>query len=275
MTENEKQSHQNGIPDEDEIGNILRSIQPKPSQNFHRRMADHPWARGSDQPRRFKLYAQRLSIITGVVILFVLSFNLATPSIDVVAQRLLQFFIPTIGDQTEVQITLEQASQPSNDYALSISEAEILAGFRASMPEQLPSGFTLSGANYHPERDAIVLNFVPDSSGHILRILQRPMSEEYQQIGASAVIETVQIGSSTGEYVTGAWTVPEVESALEKTEFGKTTPLQATWDPNAEIQMLRWIKNEILFEIIFGSGTPDTPGYLSKLDLIAIAENMP
>ncbi len=98
---------------------------------------------------------------------------------------------------------------------------------------------------------------------------QRPMSEEYQQIVFSAEVVTVQIGS-----VTGAWTLPEVESAIEVTQFGKTTPVQATWDPKAEVQMLRWVEDEMLFEIIFGGGTPNTPGYLSKHDLITLAESM-
>jgi len=88
------------------------------------------------------------------------------------------------------------------------------------------------------------------------------------------VVEIIQIGNVPGEYVTGAWTIPEVESAIELTEFGKTTTLQATWDPNAEIQMLRWVQNEMLFEIVFGGGDPKMPGYLTKLDLIAIAESM-
>ena len=100
------------------------------------------------------------------------------------------------------------------------------------------------------------------------------MSKEYQQIGVSAEVETVQIGSVPGEYVTGAWTLPEVESAIEVTQFGKTTPVQATWDPEAEVQMLRWVEDEMLFEIIFGGCSPNTPGYLSKHDLIALAESM-
>jgi len=274
MTENEKPSHQNAIPDEDEIGAILSRIQLKPSQNFHKRMADQPWVQESHQSRGFSLHTQRLSVITGLIVLLAVIFSLATPALEVVAQNLLQFFLPTIGDQTVLQITLEETSDLPNDYTLTIPEAESLAGFDAKMPAKLPIGYSISGAFYHPERDAIVLNFKADTTGHILRILQRPLSEEYQQIGASAIIETIQIGSSTGEYVTGAWTVPEVESAFEKTEFGRTIPIQATWDPEAEIQMLRWVENEMLFEIIFGGGTPNAPGYLTKLDLTALARSM-
>ncbi|MBC8507577.1 MAG: hypothetical protein ISR58_03245 [Anaerolineales bacterium] len=272
--DNDNLSAHNTIPDDVEIVEILSNIRPKPSQNFRQRMADQPWAQSGYQPRRFRLFAQRLGVITGVIILLVLFFSLITPSLEVVAQRLIQFFLPTIGDQTVVQITLEGTTDLPNVHPLTISEAENLAGFEARMPTLLPPGYTLSGAFYHPEREAIVLNFAADTHGHILRFLQRPLSEEYQQIGASAVIETIKIGSSTGEYVTGAWTVPEVESVFEKTEFGRTIPVQATWDPNAEIQMLRWVENDMLFEIIFAGGTPNTSGYLTKLDLIAIATSM-
>ena len=272
--ENEKLSAHNAVPKEDEISEILSSIQPKPSQNFHQRMAEQPWTQEKAQPRGFKLHAQRFSVLTGVIIIFILFLSLATPSLDVVAQKLIHLFLPSFSDQTVLQITLEETANLSYDHSMTISEAETLAGFGAKFPTPLPSGYTLSGAFYHPERDAIVLNFSTDIPSYILRILQRPLGEEYQQIGASAIIESIEIGSSTGEYVSGAWTVPEVEFAFEQTEFGKTTPVQAIWDPNAEIQMLRWVDENMLFEIIFGGGSPDTPGYLSKLDLIDIAENM-
>ncbi len=267
-------SPQNSIPDEGEISELLSSIQPEPSQRFHHKMAKQPWFQRDDLPSRARTHTRRLAAITGFVLLLVLFLTLATPTLEVVAQKLMQFFLPTISDQTLLQITLEETSSPAGDFSLSIPEAESLAGFSANLPARLPEGYSLTGVFYNPDRNAIVLNFDSENQVQSLRILQRLLSEEYQQIGASAVVETVQIGDITGEYVTGAWTIPEVESALEISEFGNTTTLQATWDPGAEIQMLRWVENEMLYEIVFGGGDPDKPGYLTKFDLIALAESM-
>ncbi|MBC8496283.1 MAG: hypothetical protein H8D37_01355 [Chloroflexi bacterium] len=264
----------NAIPDEDEISELLSAIQPKPSLRFHQRMADQPWTQAKRQPLGFKVRAQRLATLAGSVFLLVLFLSLATPTLEAVAQRLMQFFLPTISDQTILQITLEETAGPTQNFLLTISEAENLAGFAVREPVSLPEGYTLSGAIYNPDRNAIVLNYLSEIPGQSLRILQRLLHEEYQQIGASAVVDIVQIGEVNGEYVTGAWTIPEVESAIEVTEFGQTAPLQATWDPEAEIQMLRWGENEMLFEIIFGGGNPNNPGYLTKSDLISLAESM-
>jgi len=267
-------TQKSSIPNEDEIGQLLSTIQPAPSQRFYKKMAEQPWIQRGHRPHSSRLNAQRIAAFAGMVFLFILLLSLATPTLEVVAQRLLQFFMPTIEDQTILQITLDETSSSAEDFPLTISEAENLGGFDASEPANLPDGFYLTGAIYNPDREAIAINYVSEIKGQTLRILQRPLSEEYQQIGASAVVETVQIGDVTGEYVTGAWTIPEVESAIELTEFGKTVPMQATWNPDAEIQMLRWVENDMLYEIIFGGGTPNNPGYLTKLDLIALAESM-
>ncbi len=272
MDSNKKQFN-NSINDQ-EIQDLLGAIQPKPSQQFHQRMAKQPWVQSADQFQGDRVQPQRLAATTGFVLLLVLILTLATPALEVVAQRLVQFFLPTISDQTQLQITLEGTSDPRLATSLTVSEAEILAGFFATEPNALPQNYSFRGATYNPDRKAIVLNYIFENQTQTLRILQRPVEEEYQQIGASAVVEIIQIGSLSGEYVTGAWTIPEVESAIELTEFGKTTTLQATWDPNAEIQMLRWVENEMLYEIVFAGGDPKMPGHLTKLDLIAIAESM-
>jgi len=264
----------NSILDENEISELLSSIQPRPSQRFHRRMAEQSWVRKDHPSPRFRIHAQQLGILVGLAFLLVLLLSLATPTLKVVAQRLIQFFLPTISDQTVVQITLEETSSPADNFPLTISQAESLAGFDAHTPSLLPEGYSLTGASYHPERNAIVLDYHTEAPGQMLRILQRPSSEEYQQIGASALVETIQVDAVTGEYVTGAWTIPEVESAIEATELGKTPPLLAIWNPEAEIQMLRWVENEMLFEIIFSSGNPNQSDYLSKADLIALADSM-
>ena len=111
-----------------------------------------------------------------------------------------------------------------------------------------------------------MLNYT--SPGPMLRISQRRVSSEYQSVGVSATVETVTIGEVTGEYVSGAWTVPKTETITP------TSTIQANWNPDANFQLLRWQENDILYEIISGGGSPDEVGYLTKNQLINLAENL-
>ena len=84
-------------------------------------------------------------------------------------------------------------------------------------------------------------------------------------MGESARVETVQIGDVTGEYVVGAW--GGAEDHLE-------------WENNPAIQHLRWQANGYYFDIQFNimgveeAAFADSPCYLSKDQLIAIANSM-
>jgi hypothetical protein len=90
----------------------------------------------------------------------------------------------------------------------------------------------------------------------------------------SANVEIVQIGALKGEYVSGAWTIPEVESTFETKTPDQTLPLEATWDSDASIQILRWLDKGMLFEIICAGGQPGQTAYLDKEHLIGLAESM-
>jgi hypothetical protein len=94
---------------------------------------------------------------------------------------------------------------------------------------------------------------------------------EYQQIGPDAVVEFVSIGALTGEYVSGGWKIPEVESEIINTIYPPTT--QTVWDTNVNLQTLRWSDGEFLYEIILASGN-DLTRYLDKDDLVSIAESI-
>jgi hypothetical protein len=95
-----------------------------------------------------------------------------------------------------------------------------------------------------------------------------------KKIDGEALVEIVAIGDISGEYVSGAWTIPEVKSSREEITNAQSPTLEITWDPEAGIQILRWQKNQMLFEIIFVGSNPEIPDYLAKPDLIAIAETM-
>lgn len=256
---------------QEQIQTLLDRIQPKPGPHFHQYIQTMPWAQVS--PKR-KFSWRRLGIPATLITIFVLLISLATPSLEVVAQRLAQLFRASTGNHTTVQVPLEEINNSQLQFSLTISEAETLAGFEVLKPGYVPPGYTLEGAAYQAERQAIITNYVMENNGHSFRISQRPQGIDYQQIGAGALIEIVQIGAISGEYVTGAWTIPEVESALEETANSQSPTLEIAWNPEAGVQILRWQKDKMLFEILFAGRNSDILGYLTKSDLIAIAESM-
>lgn len=262
----------NNKPNDDQIIDWLESVRPTPGPGFHLKMARQPWAAGEHPPRKTGFTPGRVTAISGLALLLVVVLSLTSPSLEVLAQRWLQFFLPKTSDQTTVQIPISEISDPTGRFTLSVAEAEALADFTAQVPAELPIGFSFSGAAYDAERGAIVLNYM-NQSGGVLRIIQSRADEEYQQIGASAEVEMVSVGGLSGEYLRGAWVIPEVESAFEAPAHD-TLPLQATWNPAANSQMLRWQSGELLLEIIFAGGNESEPGYLAKEDLIALAERM-
>ncbi len=256
-------------PEDERIAALLARIQPRPGQRFRERMARQPWNRaGSAAPRGWQPAWVRPAL-AGLVLMLLVGIALGSASLQALAEQFSHYFLPSNSDQTTIQ--LPTPSAPTNVVAgLTIAEAESLAGFPAHLPARLPAGFSFQQALFQPVRQAIVLEYAAKSPSLVLRITQRLASQEFQSIGAGALVELVEIGSSVGEYVRGGWRIPEVES-----EFETGPARQATWDSQAEIQFLRWQRDGRLYEIIFGGGTPETSQSLEKEDLITLAESIP
>jgi hypothetical protein len=259
------------IPSEEQIEHLLREIQPEPDPRFHQRMVNQPWKQGGRSPFWVRIQPRGLpaTLILGLILALIVSF--ASPSLKVLANRIAQFFKSSSSEQITIQIPIEDLIDPEARFNINITEAEQLAGFPAQLPARLPPGFSFKGAEYHPTRNAIVLDY-QTKTGSILRISQRLIGVEYQNVSANAGIEIVEIGSVTGEYVAGGWRTSSA-GVLDRTPGAEIT-LQAIWDPDASLQILRWQENEMLYEIIFGGNCPENEDYLDKFDLIDLAEDL-
>jgi hypothetical protein len=259
------------IPSEEQIEHLLREIQPEPGPQFHQRMENQPWKQGGHGPlwAGIKLRGLPATLILGLILVLIVSF--ASPALKVLANQIAQFFKSSSSEQITIQIPIEDLIDPEARFNINIAEAEQLAGFLAKTPASLPPGFSFNGAEYHPTRNAIVLDYQTKTGG-ILRISQRLIGVEYQNVSANAGIEIVEIGSVTGEYVVGGWKTTTV-GVLDQTPDAEIT-LQAIWDPDASLQILRWQDNEMLYEIIFGGDCPEDEGCLDKFDLIDLAEDL-
>jgi hypothetical protein len=208
-----------------------------------------------------------------MIFLLILGFGIFSPSFDSFAQRLSQFFFPSDSEILTTEIDPREISHPLERFNLSVAEAEDFAGFPLKMAASLPSNFEFTGAAYDEIRQAAILNYTTSDGQLVLRISQQRLGSNFQSIGPTAQIESIEIGSFAGEYVVGGWMipVPEVKSGVEDNAI-PITP-QAIWDAAVNLQTLRWSDGTILYEIML-AGDPVHPAHLKKDDLIALATRL-
>jgi hypothetical protein len=263
----------NTPPTEEELADLLSQIQPRPGPRFHQKMAEQPWNRRGLRSYWAGFTPLRAASTLGLLLLLVIGISLISPSWDTLAQRVSQFFYPAAEEQIRLEIEPNDLKDPLARFDLSIAQAEELAGFDLKIPTGIPSELKLTGADYNEIRSATILNYITADGRLVLRITQQRLGPDYQEIGPSAQVEKIQIGTFSGEYVSGGWMIPvtEVESGVDSPP-GPATP-QATWNANVELQTLRWSDAEFLYEIIL-AGDAGQPGYLDKEGLIALANRM-
>jgi len=196
---------------------------------------------------------------------------LATPQGRVWAQDILQFFTRAQSDTLPVQpwqLTPQptlaagtNSPDPANilEAKLSVKEVEDQSGFEVKEPSWLPEHLSLVGATYVSQRSLVRIFYrLEESNGLVLK-------EEFyasldtcalcNQVGASASIETVQVGDGIGEYVQGVW---------------KLTENGPIWENDPYLQTLRWQTAGVAYELQY-MGPPEV---LTKEDLVSIAKSL-
>lgn len=209
--------------------------------------------------------------VVSVLIIMMLAMLLFTPQGRVWAQEFLQFFsraqtdtLPVQSWQLTPQPTLAPgtaAPDPASIFEakLSINEVEVQSGFAVKEPTWVPKHLTLVGTTYDPPRSLIRIFYrLEESNGLVLK-------EEFyaspdtcalcNEVGASANVETVQIGNATGEYVQGVW---------------KLTENGPIWENDPYLQTLRWQADGIAYELQY-MGPPER---LTKEELVKIASSL-
>ena len=269
-------------PDEETLAAAFARFQPRPSERFYERMASAPWqqeaqkksVRGPDRIRSGLRLSWGMAAALVALVLFALL--LASPPLRVTAKRFAQFFTRLDEDRTAIQVTAAGAGPLDYDFRLTLAQAERQAGFPIRQPATLPPSIQLNGVTYVPQIQTVILDYKTAGSNQIIRISQRKAdnTESYAWIGASARVETVQIGQVTGEYVAGGWKLPEMADTLESAAPGMKVNLEAEWDPRARVQLLRWQADGMFYEILHIGATTPHPTDLDKAALIALAEAM-
>lgn len=195
------------------------------------------------------------------------SLFLSTAQGQVWAQSILHFFTRAESDALPVQ-SWQQAPIPTqafpdpadiNNATRTVEEVEQIAGYEVFEPAHLPNTLSFTGANIDAAKK-IVYQFYRLYETNALVLRQAPFQqtencELCRWVGASAEIQTVQIGSASGEYVEGVWNL---------TDDGPV------WVADPYLKTLRWQAGGMAFELLY-MGPPDT---LTQAEMVAIAESL-
>ena len=210
---------------------------------------------------------QRLAFaILMIIVLLVITF--VTPQGRSFARSILQFFIRAESTTFPLEPSQIIASEPDTSaptamapmLLISVSEAEEQVGFDVAELPFVPDGFEYLGARLYGS--VINIEYETQCKGGHLVIKQSQEGfdqSDWDKVPADAIIP-VKVGDLDGEFVQGIFVVYP----------GKTS---ATWNPDAQILRLRWLKNEIWFEMS-KYGNVEVIEYLDQASLIELAENL-
>lgn len=264
------------VPSQETLEAGLANFKPRPSERFYRRMATAPWLVASsvthqealmNKPSKF--FKLTMPVLVGLILVMGLA---ATPWGQALATEMFKLFVqadsntfPLSPDEiTQAATPPAETPEPLIYSARSVSGLETQLGFDIKEPTVLPDDFFLEGITV--SGGSVGFTYQCHCGGRSLVISQQPLSDAVSvNVGVGTPIEKVQIGKVKGEYVEGSFVIyPGAEVA--------------TWLADAPMRRLRWVTNEMLFEIVStggsGEGLERQLGYVSKEEMIAIAEGL-
>jgi len=213
--------------------------------------------------RTQKLAFSAIAFVALIAVLFI------TPQGRAFAQNVLHFFTRAESDMLPLQpwqiapseaVQADSTDLPPSQLITIISDAERLVGFDAAELASTPEGFTFLGARLYG--DAISLEYEAQGGGGNLIIMQSRegyVQSNWDKVPADVII-SVKIGDIDGEFVQGTFVV----------SAGDTS---ATWNPDAPVLRLRWIRDGVWFEMT-KFGDVKAIEYLDQAGLIELAKNM-
>jgi hypothetical protein len=248
------------MTDDNQLQSSFASIHLLPGERFYRRMRCAGWT-PAGIARRHTFAAATLAL---ALVAAILAF---TPQGRAMARNIIFLFTHTTSD------TLPQVSQstfPTDPtFIPDIAAVEAQASFDVLAPTWLPDVVTFKGAAYDAAHQTVMLSYYYSSTKYGSGLESNGITVTEQAlgsstacdicslVGASANIEEVQIGNTTGQYIQGVW-----QAIGDKGEWG--------WVSDPWLQRLRWQADGVAIEVLY-MGLPEE---VTKADLIAIAESM-
>ena len=220
------------------------------------------------QGERMNIFKTRRLVYSVIAFVTLLIITLATPQGRAFAQNILHFFNRTENNTFEldpsqivpVETAQAEATEVPPSPLISVAEAEAQVGFDALELSSVPNGFEYLGARLYG--NVISIEYQAQGEGGNLIIMQSPdgyNQSDWNQVPADAIIP-VKIGDLDAEFTQGMFVVYPNETS-------------ATWNPDAPVLRLRWVKDGIWFEMAkFGDVVPIE--YLDQAGLIELAESL-
>lgn len=204
--------------------------------------------------------SRRLRLIAAILLGVLLAGGLwSLPPLRTLAQGVIDFFIPDNDNTRSTEIYIgghppEPAERPSVDLESVIAAAP----FEVHVPTYLPNGFRLDEVEI---MNGAVFMKLKCRTPWSITIAQLPFTDETdlvpQEIGASAVIETVDIHGVEGQYVHGSWEVvlPENFETLRQNEQAQGIEVESVWNNDLPWGRLTWVADGIIFDVRSSGGT--------------------
>jgi hypothetical protein len=253
-------------PSQEEMEFLLKQMKPNPSPRLYKRLERAPWYRNSSSVVIPRWGFAFLALSCLIFVVFIIS-----PPLRAMARNWIQYFLPDNQDQMFVSIDqltprelFHYASHENFPY--SIDQITSIADYQVSQPASLLPGMELIGARYESATQTVVLLY--QGAGYNLFLSQRPIEagQKYFSIGASAVVEEVNIGHIRAEYVAGGWAN---QQSLPAVEASTPTELWIEWDSTLPQYTLRWQSQGSTYQLrSTGSASPQ------KDELIALAQTI-
>jgi hypothetical protein len=204
--------------------------------------------------------------ISMIVALLLVAF--VTPQGRSLAQSVLQFFTRAERTTFPLQPSQIMTSEPDPSAPTaeppapltSVAEAEARVGFGVAELSFVPNGFNYLGARLYG--NAVSIEYEAQGGGGSLIIMQSQegfVQSAWDQVPANAIVP-VRIGELDGEFARGTFVVYAGETS-------------ATWNPDAPVLRLRWVKDGVWFEMT-KFGDVAAIEHLDQTGLIELAESL-
>lgn len=261
---------------------LLRSAEYlKTQQSISNRVYLHG---GIKMNKTLRIFAMSAAALTIVAVAF-----LTVPPLRAFAQQIIEFFMTTDTDTSTTEIHVGGTpSNPDEDYyPLSIEALVEQVKFALLVPTFIPKAYHFDGGIYFPGYQSASLHYVCQEPWAI-DISQASANQEdlenlYKtEVGASANIEQVTIGTALGQYVRGSWIIeadPDLMKQAQEQGSAVTDTAKRVWTNDSEWQRLDWYADGILYSVmtsggIIGGENEYPTCSLDKDDFVAIAQGL-
>jgi hypothetical protein len=158
------------------------------------------------------------------------------------AQQIIQFYTPNDDDRSAITLYYSDAVDGPVERFVSppLEAVASTVPFTVKLPTFLPPGYRVEAAQYNEALHALdVIYSCEENPAYGFTLFQLSSGTELPpiDIGASALIETVQIGATSGELVRGGWSVVE---PAERPEGVTSLEAEMVWDNEVPLFSLNW-----------------------------------